>query len=78
MIQSYVTKIYLNPIKTAAEAKFLGYLSPFSISFRILCDTTEWRKIFSQKLGHLRDDVIFMSSVPKVFVLTIIMRTDKF
>ena len=33
MIQSHVTKKDLTPVKTAAEAKFLVYLSPLSISF---------------------------------------------
>ena len=34
--------------------------------------------LFFQKLGHMSDDVIFMSRVKKIFLLTIIMRTDKF
>ena len=61
MIQSHVTKMYFTPVKTAIEAKFLAYLSSLSISFRMLYDTKESNKIFFQKLGHLSDDVIFMS-----------------
>ena len=79
MIQSHMTKMDLTPLKTAAEAKFLAYLSPLSISFRMLYHTTELNKnLFFQKLGHMIDDVIFMSCVKKIFLLTIIMRTDKF
>ena len=33
IIQSHMTKMDLTPVKTAAEAKFLAYLSPRSISF---------------------------------------------
>ena len=58
----------LSPVKTAAEAKFLAYLSPLSISFRILYHTTESNKnSFFQKLGRMNDDVIFMSRVKKIF-----------
>ena len=79
MIQSHVTKMDLTPVKTAAEAKFLAYLSPLSISFRMLYHTTESNKnLFFHKLGHMSDDVIFMSRVKKIFLLTVIMRTDKF
>ena len=79
MIKSHVTKMDLTPVKTAAKAKFLAYLSPLSISFRMLYHTTESDKnLFFQKLGHMSDDVIFMSRVKKFFLLTIIMRTDKF
>ena len=46
MIQSHMTKMDLTPIKTAAEAKFLAYLSPLSISFRMLYHTTELKKKF--------------------------------
>ena len=68
MIQSHVTKMDLTPVKTAAEAKFLAYLSPLSISFRMLYHTTESnKKLFFQKLGHMSDDVIFMSRVKKMF-----------
>ena len=31
----------LAPVKTAVEAKFLAYISPLSISFRMVCDTTQ-------------------------------------
>ena len=51
----------------AAEAKFLAYLSPLSISFRMLYHTTESKEIFFQILGHLSDDVTFLSCVPKCF-----------
>ena len=67
-IQSHMTKMDLTPVKTAAEAKFLAYLSPLSISFRMLYHTTELNKnLFFQKLGHMSDDVIFMSCVKKIF-----------
>ena len=79
MIQLHVTKMELTPVKTAAEAKFLAYLSPLSISFRKLYHTTESNKnLIFQKLGHMSNDiisryhkelydilVIFMSRVPK-------------
>ena len=66
MIQSHMTKMVLTPVKTAAEAKFLAYLSPLSISFRY--HTTELNKnLFFQKLGHMIDDVIVMSRVKKIF-----------
>ena len=79
MIQSHVTKMDLTPVKTAAEAKFLAYFNPLSISFRMVYHTTESNKnLFFQKLGRMSDDVIFMSRVKKFFLLTIIMRTDKF
>ena len=69
----------LTPVKTAAEAKFLAYLSPLSISFQTLYHTTELNKnLFFQKLGHMIDDVIVMLHVKKFFLLTIIMRTYKF
>ena len=68
MIQSHITKMVLTPVKTAAEAKFLAYLSPLSISFRMLYHTTELNKnLFFQKLGHMIDDVIVMSRVKKNF-----------
>ena len=68
MIQSHMTKMVLTPVKTAAEAKFLAYLSPLAISFRMLYHTTELNKnVFFQKLGHMIDDVIIMSSVKKIF-----------
>ena len=68
MIQSHMTKMAVTPVKTAAEAKFLAYLSPLSISFRMLYHTTELNKnLFFQKLGHMSDDVIFMSRVKKIF-----------
>ena len=54
----------------SSEAKFLAYLSPLSISFRMLYDTMETKNSFFQKLGHLSDDVIFMSRVPKFFPST--------
>ena len=77
MIQSHMTKMVLTPVKTAVEAKFLAHLSPLSISFRMLYHTTELNKnLIFQKLGHMIDDVIVMSK--KFFLLTIIMRTDKF
>ena len=66
MIPSHVKKMDLIPVKTAAKAKFLAYLSSLSISFRMLYDATE-SKIFFQKLGRLSDDAIFMSRVPKFF-----------
>ena len=84
MIQSHVTKMDLTPVKTAAEAKFLDYLSPLSISplsigFRMLYHTTESNKhLFFRKLGNMSDDIIFMSRDKTFFLLTIIMRTDKF
>ena len=79
MIQSHVTKMDLTPVKTAAEAKFLSYLSPLSIGFRMLYHTTDSNKnSFFRKLGHMSDDVIFMSRDKKNFLLAIIMRTDKF
>ena len=79
MIQSHMTKMVSTPVKTAVEAKFLAYLSPLSISFRMLYHTTELNKnLFFQKLGHMIDDVIVMSRVKKFFLLTIIMRTDEF
>ena len=79
MIQSHMTKMVLTPVKTAAEAKFLAYLSPLPISFRMLYHTTELNKnLFFSKLGHMIDGVIVMSRVKKFFHLTIIMRTDKF
>ena len=63
-----MTKMVLTPVKTAAEAKFLSYLSPLSISFRMLYHTTELNKIlFFQKLGHMIDDVIVMPRVKKFF-----------
>ena len=62
MIQSHMTKMVVTPVKTAAEAKFLAYLSPLSISFRMLYHTTESNKnLFFQKLGQMIDDVIVMS-----------------
>ena len=68
MIQSHMTKMVLTPVKTAAEAKFLAYLSPLSISFRMLYHTTELnKKLFFQKLGHMIDDVIVTSPVKKTF-----------
>ena len=68
MIQSHMTKMVLTPVKTAAEAKFLAYLSPLSISFRMLYHTTELNEnLFCQKLGHMIDDVIVMSRVKKIF-----------
>ena len=68
MIQSHMTKMVLTHVKTAAEAKFLAYLSPLSISFRMLCHTTELNKnLFFQKLGHMIDDVMVMSRVKKIF-----------
>ena len=68
MIQSHVTKMDLTPVKTAAKAKFLAYLSPLSVSFRMLYHTTESNKnLFFQKLGCMSDDVIFMSRVKKNF-----------
>ena len=72
MIQSHMTKMDLTPVKTAAEAKFVAYFSPLSISFRMLYHTTELNKSsFFQKLGHIlycmSDDVIFMSRVKKIF-----------
>ena len=58
----------LTPVKTAAEAKFLAYLSPLSMIFRMLYHTTESNEnLFFQKLGHMSDDVIFMSLVKKNF-----------
>ena len=80
MIQSHVTKMDLTPVKTAAEAKFSAYLSPHSISFRMLYHTMESNKnLFFQKLGHMSDDVTFMSRVKQFFfLLTVIMRNDKF
>ena len=79
MIQSHMTKMVLTPVKTAAEAKFLAYLNPLSISFRMLYHTTELNKnLFFQTLGHMIDDVIVMSRVKKIFLLTIIRRTDEF
>ena len=69
----------LAPVKTAAETKFLAYLSPLSISFRMLYHTTESNKHLSfRKLGHMNDDVIFMSRDKKFSLLTKIMRTDIF
>ena len=66
------------PVKTAAEAKFLAYLGPLSISFRMLYHTTELNEnLFFQKLDHMVDDVIVTSRVKKI-LLTTIMRTDKF
>ena len=68
MIQSHMTKMVLTPVKTDAEAKFLAYLSPLSISFRMLYHTTELNKnLFFQKLGHMIDDVLVMSRVKKFF-----------
>ena len=68
MIQSHVTKMDLTPVKTAAGAKFLAYLSPLSISFRMPYHTTESNKnLFFQNLGHMSDDVIFMSRVKEIF-----------
>ena len=68
MIQSHMTKVVSTPVKTAAEAKFLAYLSPLSISFRMLYHTTELNKnLFFQKLAHMIDDVIVMSRVKKIF-----------
>ena len=79
MIQSHMTKMVLTPVKTAAEAKFLAYLSPLSICFRMLYHTTVLNKsLFFQKLGHMIDDIIVMSCVKNFFLLTIIMRTDEF
>ena len=47
--------------------------------FRMLYHTTELNKnLFFQKLGHMNDDVTFISRVKKFLLLTIIMRTDKF
>ena len=66
MIQSHMTKMNLTPVKTAAEAKFLAYLSPLSIGFRMLYHTLT-KNLFFQKLGHMSDDVIFMSRVKKIF-----------
>ena len=58
----------LTPVKTAAEAKFFADLNPLSISFRMLYNTTELnKKLFFPELGHMRDDVIFMSRVKKIF-----------
>ena len=57
----------LTPVETAAEAKFLAYLSPLSISFRMLYDTAESKRFFFQKLGHFSDDVISLSRVQKSF-----------
>ena len=57
----------LTPVKTAAKAKFVAYLSPLS-SFRMLCHSTESNKnLLFQKLGRMGDDVIFMSRVNKMF-----------
>ena len=68
MIQSHVTKMDFAPVKTVAEAKFLAYLGPLSILFRMLYHTTESNKnLCFQKLGHMSDDVIFMSRVKKHF-----------
>ena len=68
MIQLHMTKMDLTPVKRAAEAKFLAYLSPLSISFRMLYHTTELnRNLFFKKLGHMNDDVIFMTRVKKFF-----------
>ena len=68
MIQSHVTKMDLTPVKTAAEATFLAYLSPLSISSRMLYNKTELNKhLFFQNLGHMSDAVIFMSRVKKKF-----------
>ena len=79
MIQSHATKTDLTPVKTAAEAKFLAYLSPFPISFRMLYHTTKLNNnLFFQKLGHMKDDITFMSRLKRFFLLTIIMRTDLF
>ena len=79
MIQSHVTKMDLTPVETSAKAKPSAYLSPLSISFQMLYHRTESNKIlFSQKLGRMSDDVIFMSRVKTLFLQTIIMRTDKF
>ena len=79
MIQSHMTKMDLTPVKTAAEAKFLAYLSPLSISFRMLYHTTELNEnLFFQNLGHMSDDFIFLSRLKNFFHLTIIMRTDRF
>ena len=44
-------KIDLTPVKTAAEDKFFAYLSLLCISFRMLCDTTESKNIFSKNLA---------------------------
>ena len=52
MIRSHVTKMVLTPVKAAAEAKFLAYLSPLSISFQMLYHTTEANKnLFYPKIG---------------------------
>ena len=68
MIQSHMTKMVLTPVKTAAGAKFLAYLSPLSISFRMLYHTTELNKnLFFQKFGHMIDEVIVMSRVKQTF-----------
>ena len=68
MIQSHMTKMDLTAVKTAAEVKFLADLSPLSISFRMLYHTRELNKnLFFQKLGHMSNDVIFMSRVKKNF-----------
>ena len=68
MIQSHMTKMDLTLVKTAAAAKFLAYLSPLSIRFRMLYHTTELNKnICFQELGHMSDDVIFMPRVKKFF-----------
>ena len=68
MIQSHVTEMDLTPVKTAAEAKFLAYLSPLSISFRMLYNTTESTKnLFSKNWVTMSDGVISMSRVPKFF-----------
>ena len=53
MIQSHVTKMVLTPVKTANEAKFLACLSPLSISFRMLYDTLESKRICFPKIGSL-------------------------
>ena len=64
MIQSHMPKMDLTPVKTAA--KFLAYLSLLSMSFRMLYQITESNKnLFFQRLGHMSDDVIFMSRVLK-------------
>ena len=68
MIQSHMTKMDLTPLKTADEAKFLAYLSPLSISFRMLYHTTELNKnLFFQRLGHMSNYIIFMSRVKTIF-----------
>ena len=63
MIQLHMTKMDLTPVKTAAEAKFLAYLSPLSIGFRMLYHTTEFKNnSFFPKIGsHERRRHIYVT-----------------